>query len=239
MKIGVDWAGVVAHIKEAQRLVLMEMYGLLEEGRPMEGPYRGNENLVPFSNEYRQAISQLVRNRAPVFTYTKEWVLEDKGAREEGTLLSIGLAEYEAMKKVLYEYPGYPENIPEIPGAVEGILSLIRDGHDVELVTSRTPGVPLDVINAWMGKRNLPIPVRAGIKDKTEILHEYDVFIDDRSEQLLPERWCLTLRLLFMHHYNVQDISPFIHHGNCGYVPDWRTILSIVKQRSLKRLPSP
>lgn len=240
MRIGLDWAGVTANIVEAQRLVLMELHGKYENGAPMEGPFKGNTNLEPFSPEYRKAVSQLVMNRAPCFAYTKEWVLKDKRDQQDGTLLSISLDEYEAMKKVLYEHPGYPENIPEVPGAVAGIKTLVAHGHDVEIVTTRGKGVPRNVVEKWMGKRGLYIPIRSGIKDKTKVLHEYDMFVDDKAKHLAPEKWCLTLRLLFAHYYNYQDTTPFIYNGNCGYVPDWRTILSIAWPRTYSRqLPPP
>lgn len=239
MKIGLDWAGVTANIAEAQRLVLMEMYARFENDVPVNGPLLGRDEITPFSMEYRKLFDHVVLGRAPCFSYTKNWVLEDKSHKQDGTLLSIDLVQYEAMKKVLYEHPGYPENIPEVPGAAEGITKLVADGHDVEIVTSRTPGVPLDVIKMWMGKRKLYVPIRSGVKDKTKVLHEYDIFIDDKAKQLAPEKWCLTLRLLFAHYYNYQETTPFIYNRNCGYVPDWRTILSIVEWRSRKRLAAP
>lgn len=234
MKIGLDWSGVIANVQEARRLLLMELYGEMEEGHPMYGPSHGNENLVPFSPEYQKAISDITIGRAPNHTFTKEWVFKDKSHEQDGTLLTITEEQYEAMKVVLYENAAYAGNIPPIHGALSAIRMLIAWGHDVSIVTSRGPGIPQQVVAAWCKKHHIDIPIVFGQKDKTKILHEYDLFVDDKKRQLAPEDTSLeTIRILFMHYYNVMDIDAFIYgpRGHTGYCPSWDAILRVVARR--------
>tara|TARA_B100000745_G_scaffold294100_1_gene236684 strand:+ start:2585 stop:3286 length:702 start_codon:yes stop_codon:yes gene_type:complete len=226
MKIGLDWSGVIANVHEARRLVLMEMYGKFEDGDSMKGPYLGNDNVVPFSEEYRKMIVAVYSGRTPLYTFTKEWVLEDKSHQQDGTLLSVTSEEYEAMKQVLYERPEYAENIPEIPGAIAAIKELVEAGHDVSIVTSRGPGFSAEVVENWCKAHGLHVPMVFGAKDKTQVLHEYDLFVDDKKRQLAPGDDSLaTLRMLFMHHYNAKDSADFIRPKNCGYIADWAGLL--------------
>jgi len=235
MKIGLDWSGVIADVNEARRLVLMEMHGTFENGAPLMGPFSGNDGITPFSPEYRRMFEDVVSGRAPIFTFTKDWVLEDKSAREDGTLLSVSKEQYEEMKVVLYEHPGYAENIPEIPGAVAAINKLVEDGHDVTIVTSRGPGISQQVVKAWCKKQGLNVPIIFDAKDKTLLLKEYDLFVDDKKRQLAPGDDSLaTVRMFFMHHYNVADITDFIHADKCGYVASWDPILYWVSKNNLR-----
>ena len=233
MKIGLDFCGVIADIPEARRLVLMEMYGKFENGAPIMGPFSGNEGIVPFSPEYRRMFEDVVSGRAPMFSFTKEWVLADKSLMEGGALLTISDEQYNAMKVVLYERPEYAENIPEVPGAVSAIKKLVHDGHDVTIVTSRGPGIPQQVVEAWLLKHELNVPVIYGVKDKTLLLHDYDLFVDDTKRHLAPgDSSYRAVRMLFMHHYNTEDISDFIRGKRCGYVAHWDPILDWVAKNT-------
>ncbi|XKT75349.1 MAG: hypothetical protein ACJKSS_01000 [Patescibacteria group bacterium UBA2103] len=233
MKIGLDWSGVIANVHEARRLVLMEMHGAFEDGEKPKGSYRGNINIRPFSDEYRKMMSMIYFGRAPIFTFTKVWALADKSTREEGSLLSITEEDYEAMKVVLYERPEYALNIPAIDGALDAIRTLSEEGHDVEIVTSRGPdGIPRKVVADWLLANMVDLPVRYGVKDKTQVLHEYDFFVDDKKRQLAPEDLSLnTIRILFAHHYNMEDTEAFVSgpRGRVGYCVDWSSILRMVR----------
>lgn len=235
MKIALDWSGVIAAVNEARRLILMEMHGRFENNVPVNGPFLGRDEVVPFSMEYRKLFDQIVFGRAPQFTFTKSWALTDKSSKEDGTLLTVTKEQYEAMKKVLYERPEYALNIPEIPGALNAIKTLVALGHDVTIVTSRGPGVPQQVVEAWCKKHDLSLPIVFGQKDKTKVLHEYDLFVDDKSRQLAPEDTSLeTIRILFMHYYNVMDIDAFIYgrRGYTGYYAHWDPIVRLVGQKT-------
>tara|TARA_B100000508_G_scaffold60333_2_gene47503 strand:+ start:50829 stop:51533 length:705 start_codon:yes stop_codon:yes gene_type:complete len=233
MKIGLDWSGVIADVHEARRLILMELHGTFENGAPVMGPFSGNDGIVPFSPEYRKMFEDVVSGRTPVFAFTKDWVLEDKSQKEDGTLLSISLEEYEAMKEVLYERSEYAENIPEIPGALEGIKELLEEGHDVSIVTSRGRGLPAEVVRNWCKAHDLHLPTIFGAKDKTRLLVKYDLFVDDKKRQLIAEGddSLATVRMLFMHRYNTNEITDFISKDNCGYIADWAGLLKWIRAR--------
>lgn len=233
MKIGLDWSGVIADVFSARRLVLMEMYGGYKgdtgKKMPLFGPYHDPESLiVPFSKEYYELMKNVHFGRYPIFTHesARDWALRDKSDKEEGTLLSLSLEEYEAMKIVLYEREAYALNIPEIPGALEGIKKLAEAGHAVTIVTSRGPGVPQSVVKAWLAGHNVNVPVRFGVKDKTKVLAEYDFFVDDKKVQLAPKDKSLTtVRSLFLHSYNAGDSGLFCK-APCTWVAGWDHVLS-------------
>lgn len=233
LHIGLDWAGVIANPIEAQRLVLMEMYGSIqnEQGEylPLNGPYKDKESsIVPFSNQYRQVIDKIVTGRCPYFSYTKEWVLRDKSHLEEGTLLSISNEEREAMKVVLYEQPGYPENIPEIPGAVSSIKKLQDAGHVVTIVTSRGPKIPQLVVEKWLAAHDIEVSVRFGVKDKALHLKDFNVFVDDSPKHLaFGDLDLKTRRFLFLHFYNVDSM---IGGKGVDIVGMWDTLLEKIKR---------
>ena len=168
-------------------------------------------------------INAIFSGRAPVFSYGKEWVLKDKSPQEQGTLLSISATEYDAMKVVLYERPEYAENIPEVPGAVEGTKALQAAGHEVTIVTSRGPGIPQKVVEAWLRTHDLEVPVMFGVRDKTSVLSEFDIFVDDSARHLaFGDASLETLRFLFIHFYNVQHMAA---HQNVGFLGRWEDLL--------------
>ncbi len=238
MKIGLDWSGVIADVFNARRLVLMEMYGGYkgDDGskRPLFGPYHDPDStIVPFSKEYLKLIEHTHFGRYPTFTgkSAREYLFEDKSDREDGTLLSISLEEYEAMKVVLYERSEYAQNIPEVPGAINAIKKLLELGHEVTIVTSRGPGIPEKVVQEWCEAHDLHVPIVFGQKKKVGILHEYDLFVDDKKRQLAPNTDLETVRMLFMHHYNANEITDFIYANNCGYIADWVGLLRWIEAR--------
>lgn len=219
LRIGLDFAGVVADVHEARRQLLTEMYGHIREE---------DGTLVPFDRSKGHAVKNVSVGRCPIFTFTKHWVQE---AHEDDELLSVTPEMYDRMKVELYGSKTRVENIPQVPGALKGIEALLKAGHEVELVTSRSH-LPLQGVYWWISGNGLSIPIRHSIKKKLSILSEYDLFVDDKISQLGPCEDLDTIRLLFMHHYNCNDISVMNAARNCGWIADWGGILRVVEGRS-------
>lgn len=132
-------------------------------------------------------------------------------------------------------YPETFRDLEPLPGAIEGVKSLVMDGHDVIIATvvSSFAGIAYHGKLEWMrrniGKEIFDLDNFVSIKRK--YLLDADVIVDDGVHNVLPwiesSRHAIVFRAPWNRTFTVDcvgsDMARFFHEAD-----DWRGVLSIV-----------
>lgn len=81
--------------------------------------------------------------------------------------------------------PGFNEGLPPMPGGIEAVQQLIKDGHEVYLVTARHGPVAMPETLKWVHQHLPTLNERHIIFCYDKHLLSADILIDDRLETLL------------------------------------------------------
>lgn len=117
-----------------------------------------------------------------------------------------GLLTHDQYRELQYKIYGTRPlgfSMKPVPGAFVYIRQLLRDGHDLLVVTSRS-GEQLAIAEEWTNDLGLDLPfVGVGYgKSKAQAARGLDVFIDDDLDKLEPLVGVVPHRFLFSWGYN-------------------------------------
>lgn len=117
--------------------------------------------------------------------------------------------QYRELQKHIYENMQIGLSMEPVPGVLEYVPVLQKDGHEIIIVTSRNELSKL-VAEEWLRKYQLKIPMIALGKDidKTNACKGSDVFVDDDLDKLEPLISIVPNLFLFRWGYNKHIILP-------------------------------
>jgi hypothetical protein len=120
--------------------------------------------------------------------------------------------EYEKFQQKIFSRKKFNKMLPPVPGAPEYVSRLIAEGHEVLIVTTRI-GKKADMAREWLKQQNMDVPC-AGIGRrnlKSSVLKDFDMYIDDDSQELLLLKPIVPHLFLFSWKYNqnenIEDIG--------------------------------
>lgn len=132
--------------------------------------------------------------------------------------------QYTHMGRVLFTQD---HDIQPVPDAIETITRLVKEGHIIKIVSSRSKeGQTLEPAQNWMKKYNLNIPIiGTGYgKSKLEAVQDLDLFVDDDPEKLEPLSGIVPHILFYRWPHN----SHKIQIGNVVEVWSWKDIYEYI-----------
>lgn len=137
--------------------------------------------------------------------------------------------QYTEMLNYVYSSENLARYMRPVNGAIEHILRLAHDGHDVRIITSRGREKSLGVVDNWLKDKKLLVPVR-GVgygRDKTEACKELgiDLFVDDDLDKLERLVDVVEHRYLFGWEYNKDDYCEAI----AKRVNSWGELYTAIK----------
>jgi len=115
----------------------------------------------------------------------------------------LTMEQYLALQDDIYGKWEIAQHAKPVPGVLEAVPELLRRGHEVRIITSRS-GVTLEVARNWAKLHGLTLDITGvghGVS-KAEAAAGLDVFVDDDLDKLEPLVGVVPHRFLFSWPYN-------------------------------------
>ena len=126
--------------------------------------------------------------------------LNRRVAVTEGYLSEV---EYKELKRLIYATREIGLQVNPVEHAVHYLSLLLRDEHDVCVITSRT-GVPLEIAKEWLYLRDVKVDI-VGVgynESKATATKGVEMYLDDDLSKLLPLIGLIPHIFLFSWEYN-------------------------------------
>lgn len=151
----------------------------------------------------------------------------------------IPLRDYETVSRDIYTRPIIGTRLRPVRGAVAGLQQLLREGHSIVVITSRSVNISAPIAQRWISKKGLQLKVVAvgkGNPDKSKaaVDNNLDAYVDNDPMKLALLRGIVPHLFLFTWEHN--------QYENVGQVmtrvSDWLELLDrlhilAVKMRKL------
>jgi hypothetical protein len=115
----------------------------------------------------------------------------------------LSAEQYSALKHCIYTNGDFGSAIQPVPGALVCIEQLLRDGHQIVVITSRW-GASLQLAQDWVKRQGLGLTVVGvgGGNSKAPAATGLDIFVDDDLDKLEELVGVVPSRFLFGWDYN-------------------------------------
>jgi len=122
----------------------------------------------------------------------------------DGGLLTA--EQYGAIQNRVYGDREVGLRLDPVAGMTTYLPRLLADGHDVEIITSRT-GVMLDIAQEWLAGHSITLRF-TGVghrKSKADAANGIALYVDDDLDKIAPLVGVVPHRFLFSWHYNAHE----------------------------------
>lgn len=165
-----------------------------------------------------------IYNRENNFNLTRESVK----SWDTHKYVPTGKAIFEILKR-----PGFFRHLPAIPGALEAVEELMRDGHQVYLVTAAFSEAASDKM-LWVEQYMPWFPMKNIVVTHSKYLLRADVLIDDGPHNIIefresnPRAYIATIE----YEYNkvARDSADLMVPGHKDFLGAWSKILECVRK---------
>lgn len=136
----------------------------------------------------------------------------------------LTLEQYRSLQKQIYNTREIGLTMKEVPGAISGINTLLKQ-HEVVIITSRETEAA-DIAREWLMRRDVNIPILSVEYGADKIIaRDCSVFIDDDMDKLLPLIGHVPNLFLFGWEYNQTD-----SHQEIKRIGSWEEFLQAVSK---------